>query len=410
MALQDLTPQLRTRLSRVERIVGVFVLFATLLLLTGFAYYIYATAQRKGWFLTKVEYQTSIMNAAGLKEGDPVKLMGFTVGQITEVIPNDPGEYYNVTVYFNIRDPNFGYIWTDSRVKVASADFLGNRSLEITKGVDGIATVHKVEKEVRGVLNQNKIKTESQQLLAMFAERTTNKTEAAQSAKEELKKRVKMNPETFYIDYHTNRYWIEPLESPALADRLEEVINVVTNALPNVFHLTNQIATLLSNITTVTAELNQVLLTTKPMLTNVTEITSNIKDPKGSLGEWLIPTNLNYQLVHTLATTDQTLASVKTNLVVVVEGIDKNLINLANITSNLNTQVEANTNLLSNISTTIVNANDMIQGLKRHWFLRGAFKEKKEDQKKKRSSGNEDRDEATTWRKTAPSARNPLGR
>src|SRR5580765_7357512 len=34
--VQDLTPQLRTRLSRVERAVGIFVSVATLLLLAGF--------------------------------------------------------------------------------------------------------------------------------------------------------------------------------------------------------------------------------------------------------------------------------------------------------------------------------------------------------------------------------------
>lgn len=38
MAVQDLTPQLRTRLSRVERAVGWFVILATLLLLASFAY------------------------------------------------------------------------------------------------------------------------------------------------------------------------------------------------------------------------------------------------------------------------------------------------------------------------------------------------------------------------------------
>jgi hypothetical protein len=36
MALQDLTPQLRTRLSRMERAVGWFVFVATALLLFGF--------------------------------------------------------------------------------------------------------------------------------------------------------------------------------------------------------------------------------------------------------------------------------------------------------------------------------------------------------------------------------------
>ena len=49
MALQDLTPQLRTRLSRVERAVGWFVFLATLLLLFGFGYYLKHTAERRGW-------------------------------------------------------------------------------------------------------------------------------------------------------------------------------------------------------------------------------------------------------------------------------------------------------------------------------------------------------------------------
>ena len=53
MALQDLTPQLRTRLNRMEWAVGWFVLFATGLLLFGFGYYIYHTAESKGWFVKK---------------------------------------------------------------------------------------------------------------------------------------------------------------------------------------------------------------------------------------------------------------------------------------------------------------------------------------------------------------------
>jgi ABC-type transporter Mla subunit MlaD len=378
MALQDLTPQLRTRLSRVERIVGVFVLFATLLLLAGFAYYIYATAQRKGWFLTKVGYQTSINNAAGLKEGDPVKLMGFTVGEITDVIPNEPGAYYNVTVFFNIRDPNFGYIWTDSKVKVAAADFLGNRYLEVTKGIDGIATVHQTTNNVvRGILDQNVIKAELQKIQEGLKQTSTNQSDISKLALETMKQRVRGNPDVYYINYKTNRYWMTPLESPALTDRLEEVVNVVTNALPNVFYLTNQIAAVLSNVASATSQLEKVLATTKPMLTNVTEITANIKDPNGSLGNWLIPTNLNQQLNHTLASTDQTLESVQTNLVILVRGIDQTLMNLANITSNLNNQVESNPTLVSNISSTIVNANEMVQGLKRHWLLRSAFKTNK---------------------------------
>ena len=61
----------------------------------------------------------------------------------------------------------------------------------------------------------------------------------------------------------------------------------------------------------------------------------------------------------------------------VVGNLNQSLENLANMTSNLNAQVQANTNLLQEISTAIVNADNLIQGLKRHWLLRSAFKEKK---------------------------------
>ena len=121
MALQDLTPQLRTRLSRMERAVGWFVVLATALLVFGFSYYVYNTAKRKGWFIAKIQYQTSIESVAGLKVGDPVKLMGFDVGEITRIVPNDPWDYYNIRVYFNIKAPNYGYLLSDSEAKVAAA-------------------------------------------------------------------------------------------------------------------------------------------------------------------------------------------------------------------------------------------------------------------------------------------------
>ena len=141
MPLQDLTPQLRTRLSRMERAVGWFVLLATALLVFGFGYYVYHTAQRKGWFVTKAPYFTYVDRATGLKVGDPVKLMGFEVGQITRITAEDPGKPYNVYLEFEVKTPFYGYIWTDgSRARVTAADFLGKRELEVTKGTGGSAT------------------------------------------------------------------------------------------------------------------------------------------------------------------------------------------------------------------------------------------------------------------------------
>ena len=99
-----MTPQLRTRLGRVERAVGVFVLLASLLLLTGFVYYVYHTAKRKGWFVSKATYWTSTYSAAGLKVGDPVKLWGFNVGEITRIDTLPSEDLFNEYVEFQIKD------------------------------------------------------------------------------------------------------------------------------------------------------------------------------------------------------------------------------------------------------------------------------------------------------------------
>src|SRR5437867_10447508 len=120
MALQDLTPQLRTRLSRVERLVGIFVGLAAVLLVLGFVYYAYHTAKRKGWFLTKVPYNTYVLDASGLHVGDPVTLMGFTVGEITQIEAMAPDNYYNVYLQFQILAPYYGYLWRDSKVKISA--------------------------------------------------------------------------------------------------------------------------------------------------------------------------------------------------------------------------------------------------------------------------------------------------
>src|SRR6266567_521188 len=160
MGLQDLTPQLRRRLGRMERAVGIFVGLAAALLLSGFFYYLYHTAVRKGWFLKKIPYYVYVQNASGLKPGDPVKLMGFDVGEITEVTPMPPTEWfvvnqYNVFVRFLIKEPNYGYIWTDSRVKISAGDFLGNRVLEVMKGQTGAVTVVEKDRVITGILDEN---------------------------------------------------------------------------------------------------------------------------------------------------------------------------------------------------------------------------------------------------------------
>jgi ABC-type transporter Mla subunit MlaD len=402
MALQDLTPQLRTRLSRMERAVGWFVTLAMALLAFGFVYYVYHTAERKGWFLTKAPYYTYTDRATGLKVGDPVMLMGLDVGQISRMEPMPPEEFqHNIYVEFEIKDPYYGYLWTlGSRAKVTTADLLGKRVLEVTKGTGGYPTyifnplrevaiaeaqswadVSKLllAQEVWDRTGTNllaKAKTPLTNLAALAAAGCTNLVIMDTAEQRKSMTGVWNDQEARYDAYtRKSKYQLVVDESAAVTERLEKLVGEVEQALPNILRLTNQLATVLSNSADLTSNLNAVALGARPALSNLTLVTARLDHP-GALGEWLLPTNISRQLEGTLGNADAALASVNTNLTALAENLGRSLDNLANLTSNLNGQVQANTNLLGEISRAIVNADSFVQGLKRHWLLRSSFKTK----------------------------------
>ena len=390
MALQDLTPQLRTRLSRVERTVGWFVFVATAVLVFGFAYYVYNTAQRKGWFIPKVNYVTGLNNAAGLKEGDPVKLMGFTVGEITRVEANGPYDYYSVTVFFQIKSPYHGYLWSDSTVKVAAADLLGNRQIEVTKGIAGVPTIYETTNKVAvGMLRRDylfqQLAQRRKELKAQYELKKESKSleDITTEALGDLNAEALEKPETFYTNLTAESfYFLDPEESPALAERLEKVVTQAEKALPNILNLTNKLAAVLDNSAMLTSNLNVAAENAQPLLANFQRISAQLEGP-GALGDWLIPTNLNRSLEGSLAKVDSTMTTVDTNLPVMFAEVTDMVMNLADITSNLNVQVQANTNILSSVSQAVTDTDELVQGLKHHWLLRSAFKEKKSSSKKR---------------------------
>jgi len=400
MALQDLTPQLRTRLSRMERAVGWFVTLAMALLAFGFVYYVYHTAEKKGWLLTKATYYSYSDRATGLKVGDPVMLMGLAVGQITSLEPMPPDEFHhNIYVEFQIKAPYYGYLWTEgSRAKFAPADLLGNRVLEVTKGTGGyptyvfyplrevsIAEARSLTDSSHWLLAQEvwdqtgtnlvaKAKTPLTNLTAIAAAGCTNLVIMTTNEQRKLMTGIWNDREGRY-DACTkgSKYEFLSDESAAVTERLEKLVAEVEQALPNILSLTNQLLTVLSNSASLTSNLNAVALDARPAVSNLTTLTAQLDRP-GALGEWLLPTNINRQLEGTLGTANAALASADTNLTALAENLGRSLDNLANLTSNLNSQVQVNTNILGEISRAIVNADSFVQGLKRHWLLRSAFR------------------------------------
>jgi ABC-type transporter Mla subunit MlaD len=404
MALQDLTPQLRTRLSRVERAVGWFVILAAALLLFGFGYYIYNTAESRGWFKIKAPFYTYTESATGLKPGDPVMLMGLEVGRITRMEPMRPWFGFNIYVEFEIKEPYYGYLWSvGTTARVATADLLGKRVLEVTKGTAGhpafmlrpIKTVPLAEikalpewdkwrmaQDVFQGNNTNPVVStwtplsNSLPVLEQLGVKEARVIDARDTARQNRITGI-WNEKTRQYDpfFKTNMYYIAADESPAVTERIEALVSQVQNALPNVFSLTNQLITVLSNAANLTSNLNTVALSLRPVATNLSAATAHLDRP-GALGEWIWSTNITPQFETTLSNANATVVNVNTNLATVIADIGRSLDNLADLTSNLNAQVQQNTNILSNVSKAVVDTDDLVQGLKRHWLFRSAFKHK----------------------------------
>lgn len=416
MALQDLTPQLRTRLSRMERAVGWFVVLATLLLVVGFGYYLRNTAKRKGWFKTRVSYFTMLDRATGLRVGDPVMMMGFEVGQITDVKPQPPEDFqYNVYVEFEIREPNYGYLWTEgSKAKVTSTDLLGKRVLEVTKGTGGHATYAFNPLSELSLAEAGTLSNPGRWLLAKdYWEHETNLllkagTPLDQAALATLRRlgqqklsvfdtnSTHKTPTAVWNDYHgaytnffprtptqkPNLYWLFSEETPAVTEQVDKIIAQVREALPNILALTNQLSAMLVQGSGLASNLNDMAQTARPIATNLAEISLKLREP-GSIGEWMLGVAGQRQLQATIENTYTTVTNANTaitntdaNLTELLDNLGRSLNSLADITSNLNSQVQANTNILSSISKAVTDADDLVQGLKRHWLLRSAFKTK----------------------------------
>jgi hypothetical protein len=402
MALQDLTPQLRTRLSRMERAVGWFVFLATALLLFGFGYYVYHIAESKGWFKIKAKFHTYLQSSTGLKVGDDVYMMGFPVGQITKITPQKPYEPHNVRVEFEVKDDYFRYLWTGgSYVKVNSAGFLNQRQLEVTRATNGYAivvtqpvSIHTLD-DAKNLaasepgdwqLAQDIFDANTNLIFHAYTrlEDVLNGTNAQSLASANLQSnsiyvfdnKVNRNRIVASWDGRFHHYkiftpqddtaWLSTVEAPAISDQLQAMVSQVQGALPGILSLTNKIAAVLENTANATSNLNVTIAAAQPMLTNFTAVSAQLRESGGVLS-WALGTNGSEQVQGVLTNVDSLLAHADTNVTAL-------LVNLSDITSNLNLQVQANSNMLSGISKTVMDSDDFVQGLKHHWLLRSAFK------------------------------------
>jgi len=377
MPLQDLTPQLRTRLNKMERAVGWFVFLASALLVFGFGYYIYHTAEHKGWFKTKAQFVTYVQSSAGLKVGDPIYLMGFQVGTITLVHPRPPGDVRHVEVRLEVLDPYFRYVWSQGSFVKVNAGFLGTSQLEVTRATNGYALCvtqpifYKTISELKELVAAQPGEWQLSQFVFDAQSNIVFKPYQPYDGltQSNLDLLASLNLKSNSVFAYNNKargkaivaVWSEPLhrydfydrknsppvelpaqESVPVAERLDKLVGQIEIALPNILSLTNKISAVLDNAANATSNLNNTLVAAQPLVTNANALVINVD----------------------------------TNLNLLTRQVGATLENLAGITSNLNVQVQSNSNMLGGISKAVADADDLVQGLKRHWFLRSAFKTK----------------------------------
>ena len=281
-------------------------------------------------------------------------------------------------------------------MKVNAADFLGKRQLEVTRATNGYALVVTQPVFVKTIDELKQLVTEepgqwqlSQDVfdadsnLVFGAYTTLDESNLQVHRGNEPRVQFRFTPTTIpsnaniaswrrgmdgciitkFSSPATTPPGMHAVETPPVSDQLQAMILQVQQALPNVLALTNQnLPPCWTTPRTPRRISTPRSLRARPLLTNFAVLSAQLREP-GGLGVWMLGTNGAQQ-------TQSVVANVDTNLLLLSLTLD----HLADITSNLNAQVQANTNMLGVVSKTVGDADDFVQGLKRHWLFRSAFK------------------------------------
>lgn len=240
---------------------GLFVFLAAALMVAGFCYYLYRQAQRRGWFEVKAHYYTYADSGQGLAVGDPVKLMGFEVGNITRIFAmpaRGKGSGHNVEIDFEVVGVNYSYIWTNSTARLLDSGFLGKREMDINKGTQGYtayATFPFEEKSLESITNSDhfdrlrlaqELYDGTNLVLHAWMPFRTNIAKISGLGISELWTFDTTRPGNRitavwddtghrYVPFEgTNLYMLTPEEPPSLMDRAQALVGQVEVALPNI--------------------------------------------------------------------------------------------------------------------------------------------------------------------------------
>ncbi len=121
---------MKHKFSKFERTAGIFVLIS----FGGFIGSTVVIAVKRGWFESKVEYNSSFEHGDGLFPGMPVQMSGLRAGAVDEVILERDNK---VTVRFHIAERFADKVRKDSVVRTTRPFIIGDKAIDITIGSIG---------------------------------------------------------------------------------------------------------------------------------------------------------------------------------------------------------------------------------------------------------------------------------
>lgn len=118
---------MKIKFNRFERIAGLFVLTAVV----GCLSVAVVVAVKRGWFATKIPFETSMVSAEGIHPGTVVQISGLRAGSVDDV---ELISAEKIRVRFEVLQKFHDQIRADSTVQVVRPFVIGERVIEINVG------------------------------------------------------------------------------------------------------------------------------------------------------------------------------------------------------------------------------------------------------------------------------------
>ena len=251
---------MKIKFNRYERVAGIFVLTA----FVGGLGMLIGVAIQRGLFQSRIELQTSLPTADGIREGTPVSMQGLRIGKVSDIELVSGSE---VTVRFLISRDYQSQVRADSVVRVTRPFLIGEKVLEVSVGSQEADSVHELAKLEH---------VPSLDMMDLLSGRTLG-------PQFELLGRITEN-----LKFVAEAF-LDPKRSQALVRMFDELAPLMKNAssltkeangILKGMNRDQQLVTMVGNLATITNEINralpQVAKESPEMLSHLSKIAKNM--------------------------------------------------------------------------------------------------------------------------------------